>query len=296
MPLPAENLLRTTYTFVRDHWRDCCRALWLPLLLIFILVLGIGLRLLCLFGSSCSTSAPLTWRCVEILVWLIVLFGGLALLVAMMQAVVWRFMLRNASAPKFFYLAIGNDELRLVALHAMQVGLCLLAGAVIFLAVGLVVVGLDLQFGPFLAPLLVLALIAAVVMAGFVNSRLSLAGPAAIDLQRMTLAYSWNATHGRVTSLRRVDAGIALPVFGLGAIIVLIFLVSLLLPGFKNLAALFTTLPLLEACKLFLRAVAFPVGILMLLFYLLALAFWSLQTVARALEYRAVREIGGSGP
>jgi hypothetical protein len=132
-------------------------------------------------------------------------------------------------------------------------------------------------------------------MAGFVNSRLSLAGPAAIDLQRMTLAYSWNATHGHVSSLRRIDAGIALPIFGLGVVVLFIFLVSLLVSAeFANLPALFATLPTAEACRLFLRA--FRLAILLLLFYLLALTFWSLLTTARALEYRALRDVGGSGP
>jgi hypothetical protein len=296
MPLPTGGLVRAAYTFVRGHWGTCCRALWLPLLLIFLLLLAIGPRLLCLFASSCSTSTPLTMRCVEILVWLMVLVASVALLVAMMQAVVWRFMLGNAPPPKYFYFAVGKDELRLVALRALQIGLCLLASAGVFLAVGLVVVGLGLQFGPLLAPILVLTLIAAFAAAGFVNTRLSLAGPAAIDLQRMTLSYSWRATHGRLLGLRCVDAGIAVPIFGLGVVTVGIFLASLLLPGLANLLALFATLPTAEACRLFLRALAFPLSILMLLLYLLALAFWSLLTAARALEYRASRDAGGSGP
>ena len=139
-----------------------------------------------------------------------------------------------------------------------------------------------------------MTLVAVFAALGFVNTRFSLAGPAAIELQRMTLSYSWVATHGRVSSLRRVDAGIAFPIFALGLVIVFVFVASLfVLPGLASLLNLFATLPTAEACRMLFRALAFQLSIFLLLLYLLAFAFWLLMTAARALEYQESTDAGG---
>jgi hypothetical protein len=275
-------LIRSAYAFVFSHWAACWRALWLLLALVFLLMLAIGLRLACLVST-----APAGWGwVVELVLWLVLLGAGLLVLLAMMQAVLWRFVLR--AVPVLFYPGLGADEWRLMALGLLKTLVMAMAGAVAVLVLGLVVIGISRLLGYLSLPIVLIALALAVIAIGLVGTRFSLAGPAAIATRRLGLGTSWHVSRRRIGWLRRIEAGTRLPILLLGLAVLLLGAAWIVTaPGVVDLPVAFATLPIAQACAKLWQLIGPRLLALLLVLYLVALLFLSVATVAQGLAYRA---------
>jgi len=180
------------FRLVREQWRAVLG--WL----LFNLLLAVGMivaTVIVLLGLI-AVSGPGAEETTAVIGGLVAGLGTLAS-AAIVVGAVFRLMLRPQE-PAFLYLRLGAAELKLVALWLLA------------LAVGLVLVGLAVAAGGFLAPLgwwagLLVNLLAAV-FALWLALRFSLAGPAAFAGRGLGLIASWRLTRGRVLALLGMSA------------------------------------------------------------------------------------------
>jgi hypothetical protein len=177
---------------------------------------------------------------------------------------------------------------RLITLGLLKSLVVALTGALAVLVLGAIVIGISALVGYLPLPATVVALLAGVVAVGFVGTRVSLAGPAAIATQRLGLWTSWRVSRGHIGWLRRIEAGASLPLLLLGVLVLLLGAAWIATaPGVADLPIAFATLPMGQACAKLWQLIGLRLLALLPVLYLLALLFLSVAAVARGLAYRA---------
>jgi hypothetical protein len=277
MTLPSFKIARATYRFVWGNLLECLRILWLPLLLMCLLA-WIGWPYIVPFVNACIRAAAATSisgsSAVALALWLLLLFAGLTVLASIICAGLWRLILRNVHVHAPFYLGFGSDERRLLALAGLKVLLLFAWALVTAVVIGLVELVVSHFSGAFSPSAFLLTLLIALLVLGWIGTRLSLSGPATIKTQHIDVAASWHATAHNVTRIQRVAALLMAPV----AIVILVLLLLLL---FLSIHWLNTA-----ACALCLARFRYLLPLLLIVLYFLLLFLTALLITARALEYQ----------
>jgi len=240
MKLPVFKAIGMTFAFVAQHWLDLVKIMWLPMAVLFGVMVfflpGYMQTTLSLMelGSqpdpeqalaAVSAMLPLMLliMLVSIAVYLIVFAGILKLLI-------------HGEKPSLpFYIGFGSDELRLLGTGALYVVIFIGLEIAVGLAAGLVG-GLGMAVpgvGPIIA---IVAACAALVVFTWVNLRLSLASPAAVGARAIGIGPSWKATRGNVWPL----LGYWLIWILLLAVVEVILLLIIMPEYFQGMAAIFS--------------------------------------------------------
>lgn len=281
MTLSSFKIARSTYRFAWSNRVECLRILWLPSLLMFLLAwivwphilrfVNVCIRAVAATSVSGSSATALS-------LWVLLLFAGLTILASTMCAGLWRLILRNVRVTTPFYLGFGNDELRLLALAGLKV-LILFAWAVVTAAVICLVELVIAHFSGFSPSALLWTLLISLPVLGWIDTRLSLSGPASIETEHIDIAGSWHITDHNISGIRRVGGLLMAP--AAISILVLVFLLLFLLTHGLTLSA----------CALFLARFRYLFPLFLILLYFLFLFFVALFITARAIEYQELRTL-----
>jgi hypothetical protein len=276
MTLSSFKIVRATYSFVWGNRLEFLRILWLPLLLMFLLAWIVWPHIF-RFVNACVRAAAVTSisssSAVALSLWVLLLFAGITVLASIICAGLWRLVLRKEHVKAPFYLGFGKDELRLLALAGVKV-LVLLAWTLLTAAVIGLVELVVAHFSGFSPSALLLTLLVSLPVLGWIDTRLSLSGPAAIERQHINLSASWHSTDHNITSIRRVGALVMAP----AAIAILLLLFLVLFLSMHGITA--------AVCTQYLARFQYLLPSFLLLLYLLLLYLVALFITARALEYQ----------
>lgn len=277
MTLPSFKIARATYSFVWGNRLECLRILWLPLLLMFLLAWIVWLHIVP-FVNACVCGAAATsisgYSAVGLALWMLLLFAGLTVLASVMCAGLWRLILRNVHVYAPFYLGFGSDELRLLALAGLKALLLLAWALVTAVVIGLVELVVSHFSGSFSPSAFLLTLLIALLVLGWIGTRLSLSGPATTKAQHVDISASWHVMAHNVTRIQRVAVLLMVPV----AIVIFVLLLLLLFLLVRGLN--------MSICALFLARLRYLLPLVLLVLYFPLLVLAALFITARALEYQ----------
>ena len=206
MRFPLSKSITTTFAYLKEEWLTLLKILWLPVLLMQVILTVIVPRYMeASFsfislgdGDDPSEALGMLW---PFFGWIGVMMVLSFAAYAVIYSGVLRHILRGEKPSAPFYLQFGGDEARLfltMLAGMLVIGIAYIGGMIAFFAVAFVLslvhgllAGIVGFFGFF------------VFLGGMIwfCMRLSLALPAAIDVNRVDLGQSWKVTKGNAWSL-----------------------------------------------------------------------------------------------
>ncbi|MBV8033654.1 hypothetical protein [Roseateles sp.] len=215
----------------------------------------------------------------------LLLLAGLSLLSSIMCGGLWSFILRGVPIAKPYYVGFGADERRLAILAALKALLLFAWASAAMIFVGAMMALVTHISAPVSPLVLALAILISLLTLSWLMTRLSLAGPATISAQRVSLKASWQASAHNVARLQQVAALLMVP----AALLTLIFALLLMsLAWWLSTHAPNTGVTAVELARYCTALLRELLPVVLLFFYLLILLLAALFIVARALEYQAL--------